>query len=123
MPPWGSGREGCTVCISRRSEFAPNSDAPSFARRFTRTELASVLTPTPDVPEMLGDVELMVSELVSNAVKASVRPVTLGLEVHHKWLGVVVHDDGPETPVLRNPDPADPHGRGLRIVAVLAESW
>jgi anti-sigma regulatory factor (Ser/Thr protein kinase) len=123
MPLGGAAREGCLVCVSRRFEFDSGSDAPSFARRFARTELCALLAPAPEVSETVGDVELMVSELVSNAVKASTAPVTLGLEVHHKWLGVTVHDDGPEEPVMRNPDPSEAHGRGLRIIAVLAETW
>jgi Histidine kinase-like ATPase domain len=111
------------VCVSRRFEIDSTSNAPALARRYARTELAALLVGGSELAEAVGDVELLVSELVSNAVKASAAPVLVGLEVHHKWLGLMVHDDDPADPVVMPPDPAQTHGRGLRIVSILAEAW
>jgi Histidine kinase-like ATPase domain len=111
------------VCVTRRIEIDSTSNAPALARRYARTQLTALLAPGPELTETVGDVELLVSELVSNAVKASAAPVSLGLEVHHKWLGLMVHDDDPTDPIVQYPEPADTHGRGLRIVAILAQDW
>jgi anti-sigma regulatory factor (Ser/Thr protein kinase) len=109
--------------VSRCVEVDPASDAPSYARHFARAQLTELLTGVAGVAETIGDVELLVSELVSNAVKASAGPVTLGVQVHHTWLDITVHDDNPYEPVVLDPDPGDIHGRGLQIVTVLAEDW
>lgn len=111
------------MCVTRRFEIDSTSNAPALARQCARTELATLLDDGPEAAETVNDVELLVSELVSNAVKASAAPVRVGLEVHHKWLGVMVHDDDPADPVVLYPDPAQTHGRGLRIVSILAEAW
>jgi anti-sigma regulatory factor (Ser/Thr protein kinase) len=112
-----------TVCVSRRFDLEATADAPANARHFVRDQLVTILEDVPGLPELRADVELLVSELVSNAVKASPAPVTLGMDVHHHWLGLTVHDGAPEEPVMLDPDPADTHGRGLRIVTVLADAW
>jgi anti-sigma regulatory factor (Ser/Thr protein kinase) len=111
------------VCVARRFELDPTSDAPAHARRLVCSELADLLAAAPGVSDTLSDVELVVSELVSNAVKATVQPITLGIQVHHKWLGMSVHDDEPAEPVLLDPAPGDTHGRGLQIVSALAREW
>jgi len=111
------------VCVSRRFDLSVTADAPAQARHLAHTELAEVLAPGPAAAEAVADVELLVSELVSNAVKTGAAPVTLGLDIHHDWLGLSVHDRDPGWPVMLDPDPADTHGRGLRIVQALTEAW
>ncbi|MEY9995628.1 serine phosphatase RsbU (regulator of sigma subunit) [Streptomyces sp. V4I8] len=67
--------------------------------------------------------ELMVSELVTNAVKNShSRPVELRL-VRGDTLLCEVDDDDHDLPTLLNAGPADESGRGLRVVSVLAREW
>ncbi|OPG08262.1 PAS sensor protein [Streptomyces sp. GKU 895] len=67
--------------------------------------------------------ELMVSELVTNAVRHShSRPVELRL-VRGETLLCEVDDDDHELPTLRNAGPDDEFGRGLRIVSTLAREW
>ncbi|MEU6372217.1 SpoIIE family protein phosphatase [Streptomyces sp. NPDC046909] len=67
--------------------------------------------------------ELMVSELVTNAVRHShSRPVELRL-VRGDTLLCEVDDDDHELPTLLSAGPEDEFGRGLRIVTTLAREW
>ncbi|MCF1594893.1 ATP-binding SpoIIE family protein phosphatase [Streptomyces muensis] len=67
--------------------------------------------------------ELMVSELVTNALGHSrSRPVELRL-VRGDTLLCEVDDDDHDLPTLLNAGPADESGRGLRVVSVLAREW
>ena len=74
--------------------------------------------------ERLADnAELMVSELVTNALRHShSRPVELRL-VRGDTLLCEVDDDDHDLPTLLNAGPADESGRGLRVVSVLAREW
>lgn len=67
--------------------------------------------------------ELMVSELVTNAVRHSHRrPVELRL-VRGDSLLCEVDDDDHDLPNLLSAGPTDEHGRGLRVVSTLAREW
>jgi serine phosphatase RsbU (regulator of sigma subunit)/anti-sigma regulatory factor (Ser/Thr protein kinase) len=67
--------------------------------------------------------ELMVSELVTNAVRHShSRPIELRL-VRGDTLLCEVEDDDHELPTLLSAGPEDEFGRGLRIVTTLAREW
>ncbi|SBT89922.1 Serine phosphatase RsbU, regulator of sigma subunit [Streptomyces sp. DI166] len=67
--------------------------------------------------------ELLVSELVTNALQHSEgRPVELRL-VRGDTLLCEVEDDDHELPTLLNAGPHDEFGRGLRLVSTLAREW
>ncbi|MCT9076648.1 ATP-binding SpoIIE family protein phosphatase [Streptomyces fulvoviolaceus] len=67
--------------------------------------------------------ELLVSELVTNAVRHShSSPVALRL-VRGDTLLCEVDDDDHELPTLLSTGPADEFGRGLRVVSTLAREW
>jgi serine/threonine-protein kinase RsbW len=76
----------------------------------------------------MRDVRLLVSELVTNAVRhanlAAGDVIGLVIELAEQKLRVEVHDPGggfiPSTP---SPDPARPSGWGLYLVAELADRW
>jgi serine phosphatase RsbU (regulator of sigma subunit)/anti-sigma regulatory factor (Ser/Thr protein kinase) len=75
------------------------------------------------LPKAADNAELMVSELVTNAVRHShARPVALRL-VRGDTLLCEVEDDDHELPTLLNARPADESGRGLRVVSTLAREW
>jgi serine/threonine-protein kinase RsbW len=74
------------------------------------------------------DVRLLVSELVTNAVRhANLAPgdvILLVIEVEAGRLRVEVHDPGGGfVPTAPAPDPARPSGWGLYLVAELADRW
>ncbi|WP_277439163.1 SpoIIE family protein phosphatase [Streptomyces sp. SPB162] len=73
--------------------------------------------------ERLSDVtELLVSELVTNALRAASRDVQLRLMNVGKLL-VEVSDDDHNLPQLRRADADDEEGRGLALVSHLSRRW
>ncbi|RPE38785.1 PAS domain S-box-containing protein [Streptomyces sp. Ag109_O5-1] len=67
--------------------------------------------------------ELMVSELVTNAIRHShSRPVQLRL-IRGETLLCEVDDDDHTLPTLLSTGPGDDTGRGLRVVSTLAREW
>lgn len=67
--------------------------------------------------------ELVVSELVTNAVRHGVGPITLTLSDTGAGIRVGVHDLGPRGPESRHPDLRSPGGRGLQVVDRLSVDW
>jgi len=76
----------------------------------------------------MRDVRLLVSELVTNAVRhadlAGEDVIELVIELADHRLRVEVHDPGGGfVPSAPSPDPARPSGWGLYLVAELADRW
>jgi anti-sigma regulatory factor (Ser/Thr protein kinase) len=75
------------------------------------------------LPDLTGDVALMVSELVTNAIVHGAPPILLSVRAGDGTLRVKVTDHGTGRPrrldLGRNCD----HGRGLMIVEALADQW
>jgi anti-sigma regulatory factor (Ser/Thr protein kinase) len=76
-------------------------------------------------PELMQTVTLLVSELVTNAVRHTrARDITMLLEAHTSVVRVEVEDAGTGfTPRTAQPDPERPDGRGLYLVDELASRW
>ncbi|MER6692069.1 ATP-binding SpoIIE family protein phosphatase [Streptomyces minutiscleroticus] len=95
----------------------PEDSAPGRARRLARRALARW-----DMEELTDAVELLVSEVVTNAVRYATRPVTLRL-LRTEVLRCEVGDDVPQLPRLRQARATDEGGRGLYLVNRLARRW
>ena len=98
----------------------PNSaHAPELARRYI-AEHASWLE-----PGLLADALLIVSELVTNAIRYGQPDILLSLRNDPPRVGVAVQDAGRDLPVVASgtPDFMQPSGRGLLIVDALADDW
>ncbi|MEY9486517.1 serine phosphatase RsbU (regulator of sigma subunit)/anti-sigma regulatory factor (Ser/Thr protein kinase) [Streptomyces calvus] len=95
----------------------PEDAAPGRARRLARRALARW-----DLEELSDSVELLVSEVVTNAVRYATRPVTLRL-LRTDVLRCEVGDDVPQLPRLRQARATDEGGRGLYLVNRLARRW
>jgi anti-sigma regulatory factor (Ser/Thr protein kinase) len=92
-------------------------EGPARARRFVRESLAGY-------PEhVIETAQLLVSELVTNAVIHGEPPVRIELDIEPPGVSVSVRDRGEDAPVLREPTQAGEHGRGLHIVRCLADEW
>ncbi|HLJ99912.1 MAG TPA: ATP-binding SpoIIE family protein phosphatase, partial [Streptosporangiaceae bacterium] len=72
--------------------------------------------------DLLPTTELLVSELVTNAMRYSRGEVTLRL-VNERALVCEVHDSSGAMPRLRQATDDDEHGRGLQVVRLLAKRW
>lgn len=68
-------------------------------------------------------VELIVSELVTNAVRHGAPPYALRLLRGESTLTVEVRDGAATAPHLRHAKAGDEGGRGLHICAMLADAW
>ena len=66
--------------------------------------------------------ELVVSELVTNAIRYGAEPIQLRL-IHNRSLICEVSDGNPTSPHLRRARILDEGGRGLLLVAQLTNSW
>ncbi|MEE1756319.1 SpoIIE family protein phosphatase [Streptomyces sp. SP18CS02] len=95
----------------------PEDAAPGRARRLARRALARW-----DLEELSDSVELLVSEVVTNAVRYAERPVTLRL-LRTDVLRCEVGDDAPQLPRQRRARDTDEGGRGLFLVNRLARRW
>jgi anti-sigma regulatory factor (Ser/Thr protein kinase) len=94
-------------------KFACSLSAPAEARSYVRGHL-----PVGDVADA---VELMVSELVTNAVVHARSGVEMTLEELSDRTRVEVCDDSARLPETR--DPTEAGGRGLLVVEALADRW
>ncbi|MFI6700367.1 SpoIIE family protein phosphatase [Streptomyces sp. NPDC050509] len=95
----------------------PEDAAPGRARRLARRALARW-----DLEELSDAVELLISEVVTNAVRYAERPVTLRL-LRTDVLRCEVGDDSPQLPRQRRARDTDEGGRGLFLVNRLARRW
>lgn len=105
--------------LSRTFEPAPTS--VSEARRFAREVLAGW-----GLDDLLDDVVLLTSELVTNAVTHAGTPMTVAVVREADRLRIDVFDQHPTRvlPVGANARPgAGEHGRGLLITSALSTAW
>ncbi|MFJ8434139.1 ATP-binding protein [Kitasatospora sp. NPDC094019] len=107
------------------ARFPSRADSAPLARSFLRAYLAGLPR-----GERYSDVaELLLGELVTNAVRHSDAPPDRLIEVRFAVapadrLRLEVHDAGGGRPVLRpDVDPEEECGRGLLLVDELAERW
>jgi anti-sigma regulatory factor (Ser/Thr protein kinase) len=73
--------------------------------------------------ERLEVARLLLTELVSNAVRHSDEAVIVSLRLVGDRLRVDVEDTSDRMPLLRQPEDAEAEGRGLRLVDALAVEW
>lgn len=96
---------------------------PSLARRFA----AATLRAWQEQPELIETAVLLVSELVTNAVRAvgTVRAARVELALRRQCGRVIieVYDNGMGLPVLTRIKPDAENGRGLLLVQALSNEW
>ncbi|MFE9022591.1 SpoIIE family protein phosphatase [Streptomyces sp. NPDC007808] len=124
----GGRKDDVALLMARLNGIAPRDVAEwrlsldpvevGRARAVVREQLRAWGLPTP-----ADSAELMVSELVTNALRHShSRPVVLRL-VRGDTLLCEVDDDAHDLPTLLSAGPHDEAGRGLRVVSTLAREW
>jgi hypothetical protein len=131
-PDDGEGR-GADAAGFATFPLADASDSPGTARSLTRTTLHGW-----GLEELSDDAMVVVSELVTNALRYGVppagahhplppataeQPFLLSLVHYGGAVLCAVFDPGAEVPVLREPDFFQESGRGLRVLQSLSESW
>jgi len=101
----------------RRLYLPPTTSAPNQAR--------GLLVATLDqwqVPHLREPAELVVSELVSNAVRHAGTELEVCIARHDAGVCIAVRDDNPDPPRPRRAGTGE-GGRGLFLVNVLAYRW
>jgi anti-sigma regulatory factor (Ser/Thr protein kinase) len=100
------------------TQLPSSTSSPQLARAFLRSTLETWQL------DGFGDItELLVTELVANVVTHVGSPMTLRVARTPTMMRVEIDDSSPEVPVVRHPDTADEHGRGVLLVDQLANAW
>ena len=113
-----------------RLDLTTLPSAPFWARRQTEATLTARKLP----PETIETATLLVSELVTNAARASspgqpasdprdAEPISLTLRIQPGQLIIEVSDNNPDPPVLTPVDTDAESGRGLMLVQALSNQW
>ncbi|MFE6129063.1 SpoIIE family protein phosphatase [Streptomyces sp. NPDC056437] len=98
-------------------EFPADPSLVSHARALVRAQLTQW-----GLEHLTASTELIVSELVTNAVRHTSGPIRLRL-IRHQALTCEVHDTGGSSPRLHRATPTDETGRGLFLVDQLSRRW
>jgi anti-sigma regulatory factor (Ser/Thr protein kinase) len=102
--------------VSATRSFRCQPEAVTAARRFVRDVLSD------HARETVEAAELMTSELATNCVRHA--GTDFELAIHAKGqIRIEVRDTGEGRPRILSPAPREPSGRGLRIVAAMADAW
>lgn len=103
----------------QRLTLAEGLHAPAHARAWVAARLLGI------PPGIAEDTLLLVSELVTNAVRHGAPVIEIALVLDADRLRVEVTDGGDALPVvpLGRPSADRPTGRGLLIVAATAHDW
>jgi anti-sigma regulatory factor (Ser/Thr protein kinase) len=96
---------------------------PAWARSFCHAHLVDLLPAYPEVGRVVTVTELIVSELVTNAVQAASTQVSVTIAVHRDHVRTSVEDDGSGELLPRAAVRAEAGGRGLAIVTSLSRDW
>jgi anti-sigma regulatory factor (Ser/Thr protein kinase) len=109
---------------STLAELAGDVHAPARARRLAAAFLADHAPRATGVPSgPADDVATVISELVTNSVRAGARTISVQLSVEGARMRIEVTDEVSGWPRVREASPDAPVGRGLRLVAALSEGW
>jgi anti-sigma regulatory factor (Ser/Thr protein kinase) len=114
-----NGTTRCPPAIHILAELPYQASAVPQARRVLR-ECLSLARLSYDT---CGVSELLVSELVTNAVKYGKPPVWLLVELRPGLVHASVSDSSTVLPERRDSDPDAEGGRGLLVLDALAGSW
>jgi anti-sigma regulatory factor (Ser/Thr protein kinase) len=103
---------------SHETELAAQAISASRARDFVRGHLAEH-----DLAHLTDEIQLVVSELVTNALLHAQTPFTVVLRAFEQSVLVEVRDGSPFEPSRVATPHLDTAGRGMTIVDVVSRAW
>ncbi|GGX23230.1 ATP-binding protein [Streptomyces chryseus] len=121
----GEGRQSLLGEVISVSGAFEGSEDIAAARELARSFLTDVqaVHGLPVSGRAMGMVQLVVSELVTNARKYAPGPCLLTLEVKSGAVEVSVWDSNPTPPAILAPDPTRIGQHGLEIVMAVGQSF
>ncbi|SOD67346.1 hypothetical protein SAMN06297387_13021 [Streptomyces zhaozhouensis] len=134
-PLAAAGRRATSADVAGFATFplAGEPGAPRSARALTRATLTDW-----GLGELVGDTTVVVSELVTNALRYGLpagtrpsplppaseeQPLLLSLVHCERSVLCAVFDPGQDVPLVRSPSPCQESGRGLHVLEGLARNW
>lgn len=106
------------------ASYANTLGAVAAARQFVAAELSALFHERPDAgAAVVDDARLITSELVTNAVRSGAGTVWVRVHSHGESVRIEVADDGAGLPTETIAESDARTGRGLRIVAGIADTW
>lgn len=103
-------------------ELALKTDRPADVPR-VRSAIGDQLRHL-DIPvDTIDTATLLLSELVTNAIRHGSLPITCSMSYSHGQLRVEVCDASADAPVVVEAPVDSIGGRGMKLVSVLAHSW
>ncbi|MFK0202719.1 SpoIIE family protein phosphatase [Streptomyces lavendulae] len=123
----GPQRDDIAVLLARTHGLAPHQfvswDLPGDPALVARARaLATEQLDAWGLGDLRPDMALVVSELVTNAIRYGSEPIRLRL-IHHHTLICEVSDGSNTAPHLRHARTTDEGGRGLFLVAQVTDRW
>ena len=103
----------------RAEAFEPDVGNVAAARRFLRTSLESFAVPEPPSE----DAFLLGNELVTNAVQHARTRLEVCVSANAVRVRIEVRDSHPAPARPRSAGTAEPSGRGLAMIDLVAERW
>jgi anti-sigma regulatory factor (Ser/Thr protein kinase) len=98
--------------------FAASPDAPRAARRFVVETLEGL-----GCTNCVADAQLVVSELVTNAVVHAQTDLTVALALSSDAIRIEVRDRNRTPPMARSPAAFSMSGRGLPLIDAVTSAW
>ncbi|MFJ9729213.1 ATP-binding protein [Streptomyces sp. NPDC101209] len=109
------GRDG-EATVRYTAAWAPDAVHPRDVRRDLRAVLAHAPPRTPVPASLTLDAELVVSELITNALRHAPGPGAVSLQLTRTHLVITMCDTSPEPPRLQPPDRCRVGGHGLHLI-------
>jgi anti-sigma regulatory factor (Ser/Thr protein kinase) len=119
--PCGAGHHECVTSLRLPIDVRSVAVARAVLRQMLRED--GTMTQRDAPTDAAGDAALMLSELVTNAVRHTRSLLLLEITIDGDTLHIAVVDDALGLPTLRDPDQHAASGRGLKIVDALADRW
>jgi anti-sigma regulatory factor (Ser/Thr protein kinase) len=105
--------------VQRTWSFPADPSAASAARSAATNLLLARGLPA----DTVADLQIVVAELVANALVHARTPFSLTLRISGSKVVVRVGDESAQLPAVRDAAPDAPSGRGLRLLEALVDGW